>query len=523
MRLFTRFLILSALIAGVAAGTVAAAGWTIITILREITGAYSGIVRTVEQIDRTKLGFELLFLEIAQNNRDLTRPEERHRIRLELDAVDAGRDELAALPDLLAIIGPTTASNLVTRAEITSNALRHWVDVTEGDGPDSEAGRAAFAEASAAFESFHMLSERVEQRMLSDAGITAVHAEDLRDQLQTLLVICLGVVLLSGVLAALLFRRWMLRPIVQLRGATAELARGNFAYRLNIPGRDELAQLSREVNSMAATVMVTQQRLVEQERLAAVGEMMRRLVHNLRNPLAGIRSLAEITRYELPASSDLREHQDRIVVAVDRFEAWLNDLLRSTSPMQLHLQPIAPAPLLERAVESVAPTARGKEIALQIEPVHDLETIEADPLHLEQAVVSLLSNAVEMTPPGGRVVVAVAPAPVPVPTSGRDDQIAATLVGGPGGWCLLSVDDSGPGVAPDLREKVFAPYFTTRRNGSGIGLAMVHNIARSHGGRAWVEDSALGGARFVIALPMPWVQPENTGVLPDSGVMQPSA
>ncbi|MFW5653268.1 MAG: ATP-binding protein [Planctomycetota bacterium] len=504
MRLFTRFLILIVLITGVAAGTLLAAGWTVISVQRDVTVAYENIVRVIDQLDRTRVGYEFLLLDISQGQRELGSSDDRQLLRQQLRSLEEERLRLVALADLPDLVGPATTANLTARSEAAALAMDTWLDQVESGGADSAVAADAFDTASSAFQSFHQLVERVEQRLLDDAGITVNHAQELRLRLQTLLIICLLVMFASGVLAALLFRRWMILPVMRLREATAELSQGNFDHRIDLPGHDELAVLAREVNSMAATVVDTQQRLVERERLAAVGEMMRRLVHNLRNPLAGIRSLAEITRYELDEASDLRENQDRIVSAVDRFEAWLNEMLRSTSPMHVHLQQIAPGPLLERAVESIVPHARGKSIEVAIELDPGLPEIEVDPLHIEQAAVSLLSNAVDMTPKSGRIMVRVEHRAEPPEQVGDMAAMART-----GGWWLLTVDDSGPGVPPHLRDRVFAPYFTTRKHGSGIGLAMVQNIARSHDGRAWVESSPLGGARFVLAMPLHPVSPAS--------------
>jgi len=94
----------------------------------------------------------------------------------------------------------------------------------------------------------------------------------------------------------------------------------------------QLAQLASEVNHMAHMVKTLQDERVESERLAAVGSMVRRIAHNIRNPLAGIRGLAEITRNELAQDEELRENQTRIVAAVDRFERWLKQLLDATRP-----------------------------------------------------------------------------------------------------------------------------------------------------------------------------------------------
>jgi signal transduction histidine kinase len=101
-----------------------------------------------------------------------------------------------------------------------------------------------------------------------------------------------------------------------------------------------LGQLAEEVNEMSATVVAIQTQLVEQERLAAAGEMVTRLAHNIRNPLAGIRGLAEATTALHPEDIELVGCQQRITDTVDRFEKWLRDLQQSVTPLKLNLQPV---------------------------------------------------------------------------------------------------------------------------------------------------------------------------------------
>src|SRR5690606_22117546 len=104
-----------------------------------------------------------------------------------------------------------------------------------------------------------------------------------------------------------------------------------------------------------------------------------------------------------------------------------------------------------------------------------------DRMHLEQAVMALASNAIEATPDGGTVRLI-----------GRAED--------PGRW-EIRIEDSGPGVPLDLAERIFSPYFTTKRHGTGIGLALVQNVVQAHGGSVRVERSELGGAAFIVTLP----------------------
>jgi signal transduction histidine kinase len=245
---------------------------------------------------------------------------------------------------------------------------------------------------------------------------------------------------------------------------------------------------------MAAVVKAMQDEAVQRERLAAVGEVVRRIAHNLRSPLAGIRGLAELSRKELDSPAvapelraDLGENQQRIIGAVDRFELWLRDLLDATRPLEIVHQTIDPRDWLGRVIEAYRPKAQANCIDLALDTSAAPPLVAFDPRHFEHAVGALISNALDSVaaaPPAGqtaavRVVCRALPA-----AASENGQL----------W-ELRVQDNGPGVPPDLRERIFTPYFTTKREGTGIGLALAQQVVRAHGGGLSLLDSPNGALR----------------------------
>jgi signal transduction histidine kinase len=353
------------------------------------------------------------------------------------------------------------------------------------------------------------LLERMESRLVADAQSAIGASDTLRKWLLVVLASAFLVVALAAALGVILVRRWVLEPVRQLRLATARIAQGEFTYRIpspaKPPGNDELLTLSAEVNHMAGMIKTMQDDRVEREKLAALGEMIRRLAHNLRNPLAGIRGLAEDTRSELKemgaSGAELTELQSRIITSVDRFEKWLNDLLTATRPMEIRLEPTPVAPWLSGLVEAHRPLAQSRGVELTLDASACPQTAVFDDRHLEHAVSAILSNAIEATSSPQARREATAGGQVQVKVVGENGHPAAT-------WAI-SVADQGPGVPPDLREQIFKPYFTTKRNGNGIGLAVALQVVKAHGGRIrvdspWQGDSASAGpfaTCFTIELP----------------------
>jgi len=278
-------------------------------------------------------------------------------------------------------------------------------------------------------------------------------------------------------------RRWVMYPIRDLREATRQIGLGNFAYRIIPRSRDELGQLAEEVNEMSATVVAIQTQLVEQERLAAAGEMVTRLAHNIRNPLAGIRGLAEATTALHPDDLELVGCQQRITDTVDRFEKWLRDLQQSVTPLKLNLQPVRLAELVGGVMTALRPMfdRRGIRYVVEIDPA--VSEVQLDSLHFEQALVALVTNAAQASEAGQEVRISASP-----------------LAEARGRW-RLSVMDHGAGISAELKRKIFLPYFTTKPEGNGLGLAMANKVVRLHGGQLTVDSGPGRGSRFDAELP----------------------
>ncbi|MBN2561780.1 MAG: HAMP domain-containing histidine kinase [Phycisphaerae bacterium] len=291
--------------------------------------------------------------------------------------------------------------------------------------------------------------------------------------------------MLLCVLGLVLVRRWVLRPVEDLRAATKEISRGHFEYRMKPRSRDELGKFAEEVNHMAETIVQMQTKLVEQERVAAAGAMVTRLVHNIRNPLAGIRGLAEETLQVSGDSEAIADAQQRIIDSIDRFEKWLRDLQRSVSPLTLNLRRIRVGTLVANVLTALRPMADRRNVRIEVDVPPSMPSVELDDAHFEQVLVALVTNALQASRDGQTVQVSVSPRQEPS-----------------GSW-RLSVRDEGPGVSQELQEKIFLPYFTTKASGNGVGLAMANKVVKLHGGRLTVESQPGHGARFDVDMPGP--------------------
>lgn len=483
-----------AIILGVLALTVAVnvgiAGWAVMLLDRELARPLSEIQRIMSALGRAKraIGEQHNLITAGADARQaaIGPPGGQHESEQDVQArfqhlAAIARSQLRQLDQIEPYrvwAGGTTRRNLANRVDDAFEAAERWFQSRDP---------AELALASAGLFDLHELIERIESQILQAAGEGVEFTGVLRRQLTFVLTASFLIVVLAAAYSVNLVHRWVLAPVARLREAAERIGGGDFEHRIDVRGRDEIATLSAEVNHMASMIDRMQRERIERERLAAVGEMVRRIVHNLRNPLAGIRTIAELTREEAPEGSDIRDHQDRIVRTIDRFETWLTSLLNVTKPLTPTLSDHDACLWLREAVDAHRPAAEAAKVQVRLHMPDDPLPAAFDVTHLEQALAALLTNAIEATPPAGTVDVAIEAEP------------------GSNNWRLW-IQDDGPGIAANDRNRLFTPYFTTKATGSGIGLAMVKQVVEAHGGQIRLEepgngDSVRRGACFVITLP----------------------
>ncbi len=295
--------------------------------------------------------------------------------------------------------------------------------------------------------------------------------------------------LLILVVTLSLFSRWILKPIAEIRLATEQIAGGNLEYRLQLPQGDELGALGEEVNRMAGSLAVAQRELKQQERLAAMGEMVSVVAHNIRNPLAGIRATAQTSMHAFEADSPARGQQERIIKSVDSLEQWLKELLHLNRPIDLRLERTSIDELFADLIQIFLPATQRKQVTIDYAPHQPDQNIEVDRQHFVQAVASILDNAIEASPAGSGIRI----------ETGQGSVGAREF--------FIEISDAGSGVPETLRRAIFDAHFSTKPGGTGIGLSMAKKIIEAHSGRISVaagqsHDPALpAGAVFRITLP----------------------
>lgn len=309
----------------------------------------------------------------------------------------------------------------------------------------------------------------------------------------------LGIVALSlaaGLCASWLISRSLARPINELREAMAIVGSGRLDHPVEIRSRDEIGDLARSFAQMTESLRLSQAdtarlnaELETKVRLASIGETAAAVAHGLRNPLASLRASAQLSlrKPESPAS---REHLHAIIEQVDRLDRRIAHLLSFSRPAPFHPLRESVPQLVEGVLPAFTELMRERRVELELSLPRTLPEVLIDPMQVEQAVVEIISNALDAMPEGGRLrVTALSHG------SGETDGV------------VLEIADTGRGIPEHVLPSVCEPFFTTRPEGTGLGLAIAKRFVEQNGGR--LRISSQPGVGTTVGLRLPLAPPET--------------
>jgi signal transduction histidine kinase len=288
------------------------------------------------------------------------------------------------------------------------------------------------------------------------------------------------------VLSAVLGLGAVISTSIRLRNGVDTLNKGlarlesDFSFRLPPLGGD-FGRVAVSVNRMSDRRSALETNLRQQDRLAALGRVVAGVAHEIRNPLNSLVLTLELLSRRVRKGAATGEEIRDAIEEVNRLEQILARLLAFGSPQveSRTLQDVNP--LLQRALRVVDDQARQRQVRVALSQSNDEELLaEVDGLALEQVLINLLLNAIDASPEGSTV------------------SLAATVEGS---LVRIAVRDHGPGIPEAVREHVFDPYFTTKENGTGLGLAVSREIAHRHGGNLEFASSCSEGSTFTLTLP----------------------
>lgn len=269
------------------------------------------------------------------------------------------------------------------------------------------------------------------------------------------------------------------------------------AHPLSDAGREEVGVLITLEDTTELRFM--EEEVARGQRLAAMGEMAASIVHEVKNPLSSIQLFAELMAEE--TSREVRQQFMRQIKSViDAVDQMLTNLLTFAKPLQPKIKEIDATQLLEECLGFVHPLAKQRGVGLDLSSQDQVSLVRGDKDLLKQALLNVLLNAFQAMPEGGHVRAWVKQCGSthfgwgPVAEKEQTSQ-------GETNWVEIGIQDTGEGIAPDLQQRVFDPFFTTRSGGSGLGLSIVHSIVRAHRGSIRLQSELGEGTCVKIRLP----------------------
>ena len=363
-------------------------------------------------------------------------------------------------------------------------------NVQQQNGPANET--IAWSADPADRETFSAIPLRGRQGDLLGIFLVGSSQRDLVTELafiRSLAILVGGAGILLGIIVSWWIAARVTRPLAQLSRTVDQVAAGNWSARAEVRSSDEVGRLGSAFNRMTQELAEQRDRLIQAERVAAWRDVARRLAHELKNPLFPLQitvenlqrarelDAAQFDEIFIESTGTLRAELESLKAIVGRFA----DFAKMPQPEfeSVDLNEIARA--VVRLFEPQFSTVGRPQITTEFALDERLPRVEADPLLLYKALENLIVNAIDAMPTGGALIVR---------TRRKADSAE------------LEISDSGAGLSPEDRARLFTPYATSKPHGTGLGLAIVQAVVTDHGGTIEVESALGERTTFRIVLPL---------------------
>lgn len=453
-----------------------ASGWAGIRIWQDASGESQRINTLVQEVQQTrgdlyrqmKELFDAIFLRdplALEEYATFSRNAEQHFLQLRSYA--SGPQELQAIGELQrSYEGFQAATQLLLeqRDTLSPEQLRQRLNT------DLESSIFSRYEAAAGqTESLLAAKQHQLQQQLQQSKRTAL-------MLMTLPVLLAGALLLFS---RLFLQRAIVRPIDDVVLATAEISAGRLEHRAPSAGIAELSTLAHAINQMADELKLNREALIRSEKQAAQGALVPMLAHNIRNPLASIRAIAQVA--ESPETDQETRHAlHDIIGTVDRLERWTGALLAYLLPMKPTLVPTSLQNVLHGAITPLRTRLREKSVSIDMPAEAAGITLTADGNLLEQALYNLLLNAIDASPARSSITIALESTPAMI---------------------MLRILDRGPGMPFTPDPGNLSPGPSTKRFGTGLGIPFSFKVCDALGYKLAFSARAGGGTVASLAIP----------------------
>ena len=280
------------------------------------------------------------------------------------------------------------------------------------------------------------------------------------------------------------------RPMIELQEKIAQVSDGNLSVSVGFARRnDEIGDLGRNFNRMVAHLKESREeierlhrtQMSRAEHLATLGELATGLVHEIRNPLAGIAGVVEIIGRDLPSTSPARTVLKDVRHEIVQINNILTDLLQTARPHPPEIRLSDLNTTIEHSVMLARQQALSKPIEIIFKKNPDLPEVEHDSSQIHQMLLNLLLNSLQAIEGPGRITVEL-----------MKHNCSA----------IIKVSDTGSGIPPENLSNIFRPFYTTKGSGTGLGLSLSRRIVEQHQGTIEVTSTVAKGTQFTVTLPI---------------------
>lgn len=298
-------------------------------------------------------------------------------------------------------------------------------------------------------------------------------------------------ILLSSMIAYISTRR-IVTPVNQLVSGIDKFSAGNLKYRIPALGNDEVSALAERFNEMAEKLTVFQEKLKRSERLETLSKMASVLSHEIRNPLNAMVVNMQVMEREFnrpnPRIDKLRHYLGIVASEIQRVDDLVNNFLMVARPLKLDRKSTKIDQLLDDVI--ISQQAEALHLGIRINRKYHIKNVDTliDEKKVRQVFLNILINAIQAMPGGGNVTIELDNFNEGV----EDDQL---------NWVVVTFRDTGKGMSKEQLVQIFDYYYSTKANGSGLGLSVAQQIIEEHGGRIEVESKVGRGSKFSVFLP----------------------
>ncbi|MFC1560189.1 ATP-binding protein [Candidatus Margulisiibacteriota bacterium] len=270
-------------------------------------------------------------------------------------------------------------------------------------------------------------------------------------------------------------------PIREMKEGIKKIGAGNLGHKIAVKNIDEIGELAVAFNKMTGELKESQESLLRADRLTSLGYMAAGMAHEIKNALVPLKTLTELLQISGKDEKFIAKFNDMVPHEIDRINRLSTELLHYSKPSEPQFEYSNINEVIDEAVKYLKIQARKKSVELSLD-LNSGAKIKLDRQKMLQVFTNLILNAIEaMGDNGGKIWF-----------SSRDEE----------DHVVVEVTDNGPGIPHDKLSKVFVPFFTSKKEGTGMGLPLVQRVITDHGGQLEVKSAKDHGAMFIIHLPL---------------------